>query len=142
MKKRLLLISLIVALILAMTACGTSTQTDVTTPDVEELPQAILEITNGDQVVDLTFEKIKELPAVEGYAGIMSSTGKITAPTMFKGVALTTLLELVDGIDESKSLEVTAVDGYSMTMSMDQVVNGSLSPTMPELAMKLNRSLP
>lgn len=125
MKKRLLLISLIVALILAMTACGTSTQTDVTTPDVEELPQAILEISNGDQVVDLTFEKIKELPAVEGYAGIMSSTGKITAPTMFKGVALTTLLELVDGIDESKSLEVTAVDGYSMTMSMDQVVNGS-----------------
>ena len=125
MKKRLLLIPLIFVLIFAMTACGTSTKTDVTAPDVEELPQAILEITNGDQVVDLTFDKIKELPAVEGFAGIMSSTGKITAPTTFKGVALTTLLELVDGIDDSKSLEVTAVDGYSMTMSMDQVINGS-----------------
>lgn len=128
MIKRIFQLIILTALILSLTACAAGSQTDVASPQVEDLiPQTILEVQNGSKVVDFTLEALVELPAVEGYAGIISSTGKITPPLKYKGVALTTLLEQVDGLHETKSLEISAVDGYTMTMSMDQVINGSFT---------------
>lgn len=127
MNKRLLQFALILALIFSLTACVATPQTDEVTPDIDTLPQTILEVTNGDEVVAFTYDALTQLPSVEGYAGIISSTGKITAPMVYKGVALTTLLAEVNGLDETKSLEVSAVDGYTMTLSMDQVMNGTFT---------------
>ena len=73
----------------------------------------------------LTMDELKALPATEGYAGIKSSTGKITPPVMVKGVALKDLAELIGGMDETSGFNVVAEDGYSITYSFDQLQNGS-----------------
>ena len=70
-------------------------------------------------------DDLKALPVTEGYAGIKSSTGKITPPVMVKGVALKDLAELIGGMDETKGFNVVAEDGYSITYSNDQIQNGT-----------------
>ena len=70
-------------------------------------------------------EELKALPATEGYAGIKSSTGKITPPVTIKGVALKDLAEFIGGMDETTGFNVVAEDGYSITFSYDQIQNGS-----------------
>lgn len=69
----------------------------------------------------LTLDEIKALPAVEGWGGIMSSTGRITPPERYKGVAVTELCKLVGGINPEGGVSVTAKDGYAMTISHDQI---------------------
>jgi DMSO/TMAO reductase YedYZ molybdopterin-dependent catalytic subunit len=69
---------------------------------------------------------LKALPVTEGQGGIMSSTGQITIPTQFKGVALKDLVAVLSStFDSSMGVTITAEDGYSMTFSYDQVMNGT-----------------
>ena len=65
------------------------------------------------------------MPAAEGYAGIKSSTGEITLPVMYRGVALADLAAQVGGLAPGSGLNLVAKDGYALTFSEDQVVNGS-----------------
>jgi DMSO/TMAO reductase YedYZ molybdopterin-dependent catalytic subunit len=65
------------------------------------------------------------MPAVEGQAGIKSSTGKITPPATFKGVLLTDLVQLVGGLDSKTGVQLEAKDGYDMTFSSDQITQGN-----------------
>ena len=76
-------------------------------------------------------DELKALPATEGYAGIKSSTGKITPPVMVKGVALKDLAELIGGMDETTGFNVVAEDGYSITYSFDQLQNGVIHCLRP-----------
>ncbi len=85
----------------------------------------VLEIVGETETKSLTMEELKALPVTEGYAGIKSSTGKITPPVMIKGVALKDLAELIGGMDETKGFNVVAEDGYSITYSYDQLQNGA-----------------
>jgi hypothetical protein len=71
-------------------------------------------------------DQLKALPATEGQGGIKSSTGQITIPEPFKGVALKDLVSYLNiKFDPSMGVAVTAEDGYSMTFSYDQVMNGA-----------------
>jgi len=97
----------------------TSTTASPTTSPV------VLEIVGLESTVSLTLEELKALPATEGYAGIKSSTGKITPPVLFKGVSLADLAELVGGMDAATGFNIVAEDGYSITFSFDQVTNGA-----------------
>lgn len=54
-----------------------------------------------------------------------SSTGAITPPRTFTGVALNDLAELVGGMDETIGFNAVAEDGYSITFSYDQIINGN-----------------
>jgi len=72
----------------------------------------------------LTFADLEALPAQEGQAGIKSSTGAITIPSMYKGVSLASLAGMVGGLIPSLGLNVVAKDGYAMTLSYDQVTQG------------------
>jgi DMSO/TMAO reductase YedYZ molybdopterin-dependent catalytic subunit len=72
----------------------------------------------------LTLDEMKALPSVEGWAGIKSSTGKITVPERYKGVALAELGKLVGGIVPNTGVTLTAKDGYAMTISYDQIAQG------------------
>ncbi|MGD8402739.1 MAG: molybdopterin-dependent oxidoreductase [Anaerolineales bacterium] len=85
----------------------------------------VLEIVGPAANLSLTMDELLELPATEGYAGIKSSTGKITPPITFKGVALADLVKLVGGMDETTGFNVVAEDGYSITFSYDQINNGT-----------------
>ena len=85
----------------------------------------VVEITSPEESITLTMADLMKLPASEGYAGIKSSTGKITPPEIFKGISLKDLVNSYHGIDESMGLNVIAEDGYGITFSYDQIMNGT-----------------
>ncbi len=89
-----------------------------------ELQETVLELVKDGESIYFTMEQLRSLPAVEGLAGIMSSTGKITAPVMYKGVLVSTLLEELGGMTEEHSVEIIAEDGYSITYSPAQIFDG------------------
>lgn len=97
----------------------------VATKAPTEVAAPILEIVGLNETKSLTMDDLKAMPATEGYAGLKSSTGKITPPVMFKGVALKDLAEFIGGMDETTGFNVVAEDGYSITYSFDQLQNGS-----------------
>lgn len=126
--------ALLLVLAFAFTACSGATPTPLVivvtatpedTPVPTEATLPVLEIIGPSGTKTLTMEELKALPATEGYAGIKSSTGKITPPITMKGVALKDLAEFIGGMDETTGFNVMAEDGYSITFSYDQIQNGS-----------------
>lgn len=99
--------------------------TAVPAPTEEVSQKPVLELVGPDSTISLTIADLKALPASEGMAGIKSSTGKITLPNKFKGVDLQVLADLVGGLDESMGINIVAEDGYSLSYSYDQILNGS-----------------
>jgi hypothetical protein len=91
---------------------------------------AALTVVKDAQISSYTMAALKALPSISGYAGQMSSTGTITGPNQYKGVAMTELLKAVGGITENNAIRVSAKDGYAMTLSYNQVINGSGFPVM------------
>jgi hypothetical protein len=62
--------------------------------------------------------QLKALAVTEGQGGIKISTGQITIPSLFRGIALTDLVTYLNvPFDASMGVTVTAEDGYSMTFS-------------------------
>ena len=64
------------------------------------------------------------MPSTEGYAGIKSSTGRITPPVVMKGVLLEDLFADVGGLPEDAAVGIVAKDGYEMTLSVSQIKSG------------------
>jgi DMSO/TMAO reductase YedYZ molybdopterin-dependent catalytic subunit len=93
-------------------------------PTATQAP-AVLTQTGAQGTKTLTLDDIKKLPATEGQAGIKSSTGKITPPALFKGVLITDLVKEIGGLDATMGVQLEAKDGYAMTYSADQVMNGT-----------------
>jgi DMSO/TMAO reductase YedYZ molybdopterin-dependent catalytic subunit len=93
---------------------------------------AIFDLSAPGGTRSFTMEQLQALPVTEGQGGWMSSTGKITVPALYSGVALKDLAPLLDvGLDASMGLTLTAEDGYSMTFSFDQVANGTFTAHDP-----------
>ena len=86
-----------------------------------------LEIAGPSGARTLTLAQIRKLPATVGQAGVKSSTGKVTLPGRYRGVALRDLVAAAGGYDATKNLTVVAKDGYSITFSHDQVMNGAFT---------------
>ena len=131
----MLTLSLLFILSLVISACGPKS-TGTPEPSVTSTSAGptgrifTLVGPNGGNI--LTMEQIKALPVTEGQAGIKSSTGKITIPEPFKGVALKDLVSYLNvPFDSSMGVAVTAEDGYSMTFSYDQVMNGAFTAYDP-----------
>ncbi len=126
--------TLLLALAFLFAACSGATPTPLVivitatpedTPVPTEATVPVLEIAGSSVIKTLTLEELKALPVTEGYAGIKSSTGKITPPVQMKGVALKDLAEFIGGMDETTGFNVMAEDGYSITFSYEQIQNGS-----------------
>jgi hypothetical protein len=83
-----------------------------------------IEIVTAAETRAVTLAELQQLPVTEGYAGIKSSTGRITPPTTYTGVAVSDLVTLVGGIEENMGINVVADDGYSITFSYNQIMNG------------------
>ena len=127
-------------LLLAMlvTACTTATATPTQPPALTRPPApahntaptqppaspVVLKLEGPGGTQALTMNDLKALPAVKGWAGIKSSTGKITIPERFKGVAVDELCKLVGGLGPNTGVSIVAKDGYAMTISYDQIANG------------------
>ncbi len=130
-----LLGGLIIILALIFGACAANTPepvpaTEAPTAPPTEAPTAaptgetIFEIVTPGESRSFNMEELMALPASEGFGGIKSSTGKITPPMKFKGVSLKDLAVMA-GMDETNGLNVVAEDGYSITFSYDQIMNGT-----------------
>lgn len=137
----------LLALALTLAACGAVTPepapaTEEPTiapadiPPTEAPAVPVLEIVGATETKTMTMADLMAMPATEGYGGIKSSTGKITPPVMFKGVALKDLAELA-GMDETTGLNVVAEDGYSITFSYDQIQNGNFVAYDPAMGDEL-----
>jgi DMSO/TMAO reductase YedYZ molybdopterin-dependent catalytic subunit len=130
--KRRFLMTIVLLIVLIVSACQTAPAAQVapttapaaTSASAPANSDAILIISNDKEQKNLTLDEIKKLPAVEGQAGIKSSTGKITLPAKFRGVLLSDLLKLVGGADSKMGVQLNAKDGYGITFSVDQIING------------------
>jgi hypothetical protein len=97
-------------------------------PSPTEAPTAappILTVNGPSGSQALTQADLEALPLTEGYAGIKSSTGEITLPATYRGVSLADLAEMVGGLAPGNGVNLVAKDGYAMTYSEDQVLNGA-----------------
>ena len=122
-------LSLLFILSLALSACGLIV---TETPVSSEPTGTVLALVgpNGGHVFNMA--QLKALPVTEGQGGIKSSTGEITIPEPFKGVALKDLVAALGGtFDSSMGVAITAEDGYSMSFSYDQVMNGAFTAYDP-----------
>lgn len=100
-------------------ATTTSSETVSTTSG-----EAVLEVTGPTGTKSYTLEQIKALKVTEGYGGMKSSTGRITPPTVQKGVLVEDLLAEVGGLPDDMAVSIIAKDGYEMTMSAAQLRSG------------------
>lgn len=101
----------------------TATPTEAPPTNTSEAP--ILQVLNPAGEKNFTLAELKQLPASEGYGGIKSSTGKITPPVLWKGVSLKDLVEAAGGMEANMGINIEAKDGYGITYSYDQVMNGT-----------------
>jgi len=119
----------VLALVLSTCAPATTppsvpTQPPTATAQAQPTASIVLKLEGPGGEKSLTLNDLKALPATEGWAGIKSSTGKITVPEHFKGVALDELCKLAGGLDLNTGVSVVAKDGYAMTISNDQITKG------------------
>ena len=122
---KFLILFLLLGVVVSLTGCATPVaEVPVETETEPAILETVLELVKDDQSLYFTMDQLKALPSVEGLGGIMSSTGKITAPATYKGVLVSTILESVGGFTEDRSVEIIAEDGYSITFSPNQVLNG------------------
>ena len=138
MKKKFIWLGLTMLMVAAMllTSCGTSTTTPTTTTKTTTtsttttIPAAVtgtLTVANGSTVKTYTLADLQALTSVTGKGGKMGKGGTITGPDSYQGVALTVLLNTVGGLTAGQSVKTTATDGYSTTLTYDQVINGNLN---------------
>ncbi len=119
----ILVFSFLFLLSLAVSACGPK---PTETPASNEPTGTVLALVGPGGGHVLSMADLKRLPGTEGQGGIKSSTGQITIPEQFKGVSIKDLVSsLGTPFDSSMGVTITAEDGYSMTFSYDQVMNGS-----------------
>ena len=91
----------------------------------EETKEATaLTLVSGEKSRELSLSAVKAIPAIEGWAGRMRSTGEIEGPFNYKGAPLKDICDLAGGISSSNVVRVVAKDGYAMTLSYKQVTEG------------------
>jgi hypothetical protein len=101
---------------------------------------ATLTLVNGETTQELTLSKIKMLDSYEGWGMFMRSTGSIEEPFRYKGVPLNGLCDFIGGITPSNAIEITAEDGYSMTLSYNQVMGDDFITYDPVTGNKITYS--
>jgi DMSO/TMAO reductase YedYZ molybdopterin-dependent catalytic subunit len=131
MKARRLVLSVALALVLSLAACQSAQPAPTATPTASTTgaqtgATATLDLVGPAGSKTLTLDDVRALPAVQGWAGIKNSVGKITQPALHKGVALKELCNLVGGAGPEDAIEVTAKDGYATTLSYDEAIKGDL----------------
>jgi DMSO/TMAO reductase YedYZ molybdopterin-dependent catalytic subunit len=89
-------------------------------------PEDIILTVSGTVTLNYSMTDLLYLPSTTGIGGLRKSTGTIVGPDTYTGVTVSSLLEKVySGTDFS--LEVEATDGYTMTFSSSQALNGTFA---------------
>lgn len=122
-KRSSLVITVISLFVISMLLCQTHMTDKVASasPSVN-LPSMTLTLVapNGTQKV-IHEGDIGDLTSYEARGGYKNKVGTITGPDNYTGVPLTTLCNLVGGIQQNGLLLITSADGYSTTFTYAQV---------------------
>ena len=124
-----ILVAVAVALVATAGACGDSGGQASPSPGASG--PVVLTVRGEDGSKTFTMGELQALPSYEGYAGIKSSTGRITPPSRYRGVPLTDLADLVGGISEVNGVTLVAKDGYGMTFSYRQIAGDGFTTFDP-----------
>ena len=124
---------LLLALVLLIAACGGGATTAV---------EAVLELAGPGGTLTLDMKGLQDLPVTEGWGGFVSSTGRITIPERYQGVSLADLAAGVGGLEEGMGLTVVAKDGYAMTLSYAQAIDGAFIAYDPSTGAEITPSGP
>jgi len=136
MKKKIvwLGLSLLMVVAILLTSCGTSTTTP--TPTTKTATTAVsttpvglvaLTVTNGSKVKTYSLADLQALKSITGNGGTKGKGGTVNGPFSYQGVALIDLLNAVGGIASGQSVKLTGSDGYTTTITYDQIINGGFS---------------
>jgi hypothetical protein len=112
---------MVAAMLLA--SCSTSTTTTTTTA----AGPVVLTVTNGSTVKTYSLAALQALTSTTGNGGMMGKGGAITGPFSYQGVALKTLLNAVGGVTSGQSVTLTGSDGYTKTLTYDQITSGGFN---------------
>jgi len=117
--------------------------TDTAEPTAEPVDsEPVITLVGMDGEISFTLTELKAMETVEGQAGIKSSTGQITPPALFKGVSLKNLLAKMGEIDDTMGVNIVAEDGYGLSFSYDQIMNGNFIAYDPATGDELRNPVP
>jgi hypothetical protein len=122
---------------LLLSGCG-SAQTIKPTATTASVSSKVLELVSPNGSHIFTMDQLKALPITQGQGGNKSSAGVITIPAKFSGIAIKDLIS-TQGItfDDSMGVTLTAQDGYGMTFSYNQIMNGNFTAYDPATGAEL-----
>jgi DMSO/TMAO reductase YedYZ molybdopterin-dependent catalytic subunit len=130
----------LLALSLLLTACGPKA---TPTPAATESKGTVLKLSGPNGGHALSLADLKALPVTEGMGGLKSSTGQITLPEKYTGVSLKDLVAYLNiSLDNTMGVTLTAEDGYSMSFSYDQVMNGDFTAYDPAVGNEMSQHDP
>jgi len=117
----------VVPLLLILGSCA-GTQSAATAPTSVQAPGGpALIIVKNDKTKSYTLDEIKGSPPTEGWGGLMTSAGSISGVFKQKGLSLVDLLGTVGGVSEGEAVRIEAKDGYAMTFSSRQLIEGDFT---------------
>lgn len=87
--------------------------------------QNILSIYGKDdqKIVDLSLDDILSMTLVEDYSSFQNKFGNWRGQGIYKGVRVSDLLGLVDGISQDDNVTIYSTDGYNQTYCYNNVYN-------------------
>ncbi len=75
----------------------------------------------GEEIRELFYSELLNLGSVRGYGGYLKTTGAVVGPYDANGIPLLSVLQVAGDIPQNFSLEIRAVDGYTITLTEEQV---------------------
>lgn len=105
---------------------GSTSAGSIWVKNVQRIEIRYVLTVNGDSSLTFTIEQLMALSSQSGSGGFIKTTGAIVGPYNYTGVPVRDLVEMVYSSD-NYSLEVVATDGYTMTFSSSQVINGTFA---------------
>lgn len=143
--KKILVASLIVIVVLAVTVTLWQVYPLLQKPQSDNnslgLPKMDLTLVAIDgTALILNESSVAKLEIFESKGGFKTSAGYLRGIGNYTGIKLTTLCDLVGGINDTVSLRVTASDGYSMVYTYNQVMGQNLVAFDPATGDEANRT--
>ena len=89
-------------------------------------PMTLTLVARNGTALTLNESSIAKLEEVESIGGFKTSAGYIRGIGNYTGISITTLCNLVGGINSSFSLRITGGDGYSMVYTYEQIMGNDL----------------
>jgi DMSO/TMAO reductase YedYZ molybdopterin-dependent catalytic subunit len=116
-----LVLGVLILAVISSVSCSSSAKTTAAAGPT------ILTVTNGSKVKSYSMADLQTLKAVTGNGGTKNKMGTISGPFSYKGVSLIDLINAVGGVAAGQSVKFTGSDGYSKTLSYDQIMNGTFN---------------